>query len=79
MELYKYLAIIVYTVAGIAGLIVVCFTWLIQRVKYQHLHLEKRSRRRDFKPYAMRALTKRLLSRRRLTLRRKYPRAFLKN
>ncbi|HEU4872712.1 MAG TPA: hypothetical protein VFT44_06405 [Pyrinomonadaceae bacterium] len=41
MELYKYLAIIVYTVAGLAGLIVVCFTWLIQRVKYQHLHLEK--------------------------------------
>jgi len=41
MEGYKYLAMIAYAVAAAAGLIVVYFTWLIQRIKYQHVKLEK--------------------------------------
>lgn len=41
MELYKYLAIIAYLVAGIAGLIVVYFTWVIHKIKREHAELEK--------------------------------------
>lgn len=41
MELYKYIQIMAYAVAAIAGLIVIYFTWKIYRVKYQHAELEK--------------------------------------